>query len=189
VDDQGDKLTTVVDRNKLTTLTTLDVPRRKFSKFTVSNNVPEESRKLQIPFRHSVGQVEERLCQNDRSAVSTAHRLATDRQTDRHRARLQQTGALKQFVYYTVFTLYNRLYNRLYTTGCMNTVGSTTGWVNNANELSQAALERSSQDACDVIWLTRSKAAVWTVDDVARLIDLKKEFLFIYLFIFTFGSM
>ena len=82
VDDQGDKLTTVVDRNKLTTLTTLDVPRRKFSKFTVSNNVPEESRKLQIPFRHSVGQVEERLCQNDRSAVSTAHRLATDRQTD-----------------------------------------------------------------------------------------------------------
>ena len=34
----------------------------------------------------------------------------------------------------------------------------------------------------------RSKAAVWTVDDVARLIEiLKKEILFIHLFI-TFGS-
>jgi len=41
--------------------------------------------------------------------------------------------------------------------------------VNYANERSQAALERSSQDAYDAI--TRSKAAVWTVDDVARLID------------------
>ena len=60
-----------------------------------------------------------------------------------------------------------------------STAGCTTGWVNYANEPSQAALERSSQDACDVIMLTRSKAAVWTVDDVARLIDLKK-FLFIY---------
>jgi len=65
----------------------------------------------------------------------------------------------------------------------MNTVGSTTGWVNYADESSQAALERSSQDAYDIIRLTRSKAAVWTVDDVARLIDLKKEFLFIYLFL------
>jgi len=36
--------------------------------------------------------------------------------------------------------------------------------------------------AYDIIRMTRSKAAVWTVDDVARLIDLKKkEFLFIYL--------
>jgi len=53
--------------------------------------------------------------------------------------------------------------------------------VNYANEPSQAALERSSQDADDVIRLTRSKAAVWTVDDVARLIELfSKEFLFIY---------
>jgi len=51
--------------------------------------------------------------------------------------------------------------------------------VNYANERSQAALERSSQDADDVIRLTRSKAAVWTVDDVARLI-------FIYL-LFNFG--
>jgi len=56
--------------------------------------------------------------------------------------------------------------------------------VNYANEPSQAALERSSQDAYDVIRLTRSKAAVWTVDDVARLIDLKN---FIYLF-FSLGS-
>ena len=45
----------------------------------------------------------------------------------------------------------------------MNTAGCTTGWVNYANQPSQAALERSSQDACDVIRLTRSKAAVWTV--------------------------
>ena len=44
----------------------------------------------------------------------------------------------------------------------MNTVGCTTGWVNYANEPSQAALERSSQDAYDAIRLTRSKAAVWT---------------------------
>jgi len=56
--------------------------------------------------------------------------------------------------------------------------------VNYANEPSQAALERSSQDAYDVIRLTRSKAAVSTVDDVARLIDLK---FFIYLF-FSLGS-
>jgi len=41
--------------------------------------------------------------------------------------------------------------------------------VNYANERSQAALERSSLDAYDAI--KRSKAAVWTVDDVARLID------------------
>jgi len=41
-----------------------------------------------------------------------------------------------------------------------------------ANESSQAALERSSQDAYEVIRLTRSKAAVWTVDDVARLIEI-----------------
>ena len=48
------------------------------------------------------------------------------------------------------------------TTGCRNTTGCrgpTTGWVNYANESSQAALERSSQDAYDV---TR-KAAAWTV--------------------------
>jgi len=62
----------------------------------------------------------------------------------------------------------------------MNTVGCTTSWVNYANEPSQAALERSSQDAYDVIRLTLSKAAVWTVDDVARLIEIKKEFCFIY---------
>jgi len=43
--------------------------------------------------------------------------------------------------------------------------------VNYANERSQAALERSNQDAFDVIRLTRSKAAMWTVDDVARLIE------------------
>jgi len=63
-------------------------------------------------------------------------------------------------------TLYSRLYSRLYNRGCLNY----------ANEPSQAALERSSQDAYDVIRLTRSKA-VWTVDYVARLIDLKKRIL------------
>jgi len=68
-----------------------------------------------------------------------------------------------------VFTLYNRLGNQLNNRGC------TTGWVNYANEPSQAALERSSQDAYDVIRFTRSKAAVWTVDDVARLIDFFKK--------------
>ena len=55
----------------------------------------------------------------------------------------------------------------------------TVGWMNYANEPSKAALERPSQDAYDVtIMLTRIKAAVWTVDDVARLIEFKKEFLF-----------
>jgi len=53
----------------------------------------------------------------------------------------------------------------------MNTAGYTTGLVNYAYKSSQAALERSSQDAYDVIRLTRSKVAVWTVDDVAHLIE------------------
>jgi len=70
-------------------------------------------------------------------------------------------------------------------TGCMNTAGCTTGWVNYANEPSQAALERSSQDAYDVI-LTRSKAAVWTVNVVARLIEFckkKNSYLFTYFYL------
>ena len=54
----------------------------------------------------------------------------------------------------------------------MNTSGCITGWVNYANEPSQAAPERSNKDAYDIIRLTRSKAAVWTVDDVARLIEI-----------------
>jgi len=57
-------------------------------------------------------------------------------------------------------------------TGNTPLAGCTTGWVNYANEPSQAALEQSSQDAYDIIRLTRSKAAVWTVDDVARLIEI-----------------
>jgi len=58
----------------------------------------------------------------------------------------------------------------------MNTAGSTTGWVNHANE--------PSQKAYDVILLTHSKAGVWTVNNVARLIEFfKKKFLFIYLFL------
>jgi len=47
--------------------------------------------------------------------------------------------------------------------------------VNYANERSQAALERSSQDTYDIIRLTRSKAAVWTVDDVVRLMEFFKN--------------
>ena len=54
--------------------------------------------------------------------------------------------------------------------------------MNYANEPSQAALERSNQNAYDVTRLTRSKAAVWTVDDAARLIQIfkKDSYLFIY---------
>jgi len=56
----------------------------------------------------------------------------------------------------------------------MKTAGCTTGNVNYANERSQAALERSSQDAYDVIRLTRAARRLcghWTVGDVARLIE------------------
>jgi len=42
------------------------------------------------------------------------------------------------------------MFSSSYTAGC------TTGWVNYANEPSQAALERSSQDACDVTRLACS---------------------------------
>jgi len=58
---------------------------------------------------------------------------------------------------------------------------NTTGWANYTNDSSQTALEQSSQDACDVNRLTRSKAAVWTVDDLAHLIEISlRELLFIY---------
>jgi len=61
-------------------------------------------------------------------------------------------------------------------TRCLHfTAGCTTGWVNYANEPSRAAHARSSQDAYDGIRLMRRKAAVWTADDVARLIELKKN--------------
>jgi len=60
--------------------------------------------------------------------------------------------------------------------------------VNYANERSQAGLERSSQDAYAVIRLTRSKAAVWTVDDVTRLMEFLLKRILIYLFIFALGS-
>jgi len=59
----------------------------------------------------------------------------------------------------------------------MNTAGSTTGWVNHANE--------PSQKAYDVILLTHSKAGVWTVNNVARLIEFfkKKFYLYIYFYL------
>jgi len=57
--------------------------------------------------------------------------------------------------------------------------------VNYADKPSQAALEPSSHYAYNVIRLPRSKAAVWTVDDVARLIEGFQEensYLFIYFY-------
>jgi len=51
----------------------------------------------------------------------------------------------------SVYTLQLQLYNQLYTAGFMNTAGCTTSWMNCANEPSQAALERASQDVYDVI--------------------------------------
>jgi len=49
-------------------------------------------------------------------------------------------------------------------------------------------LERSSQDAYDVIRLTCSKAAMWTVDDVARLIEIKKKKFYSYSVLPTVAS-
>jgi len=54
----------------------------------------------------------------------------------------------------------------------MNTANCITSWVNYANEPRQAALERSNQDTYDVIRLTCSKVAVWTVDVVACFIKI-----------------
>ena len=53
------------------------------------------------------------------------------------------------------------------------TAGCTTGWVNYANEPNLAALERSSQDAYDVVRL------IWRVWSKLK----KNSYLFIYLFI------
>ena len=69
----------------------------------------------------------------------------------------------------------------------MNTAGCTTGWVNYPNKSSQAALERSSQGAYDAVRLTR-KAAVWTEDDVARLIQIFKLNSYLFINFFSLGS-
>ena len=62
------------------------------------------------------------------------------------------------------------------------TAGCTAGWVNWAQKAqSSAALQRSSQDAYEVIRLTRIKAAAWTVDDVARLTEFLKRILIYFL--------
>jgi len=53
----------------------------------------------------------------------------------------------------------------------MMIAGCTTGWVNYANEPSQARLSGPARTLMTLIRLTRR---VWTVDDVARLIELKK---------------
>ena len=58
-----------------------------------------------------------------------------------------------------------------------------------ANEPSQAAFERSSQDAYDVIRLTRSKADSRGLDDLVRYRKkCFKEVLSIYLFTFTLSE-
>jgi len=84
-----------------------------------------------------------------------------------------------------LYTLgYNRL-GELYDTRCYFNVRSKAdiSQLNlphyaNAPSQAEAALERSSQDACDVIRLTRSKAAVWTVDYVARF-KIRNSYLFL----------
>jgi len=60
-----------------------------------------------------------------------------------------------------VFTPYSQLHNWLY-----NRLGDYE------YKPSQATLEQSSQDAYGIISLMCSKAAVWTVDDVAHLIEI-----------------
>jgi len=77
------------------------------------------------------------------------------------------------------FWLHVLYFTAVSTTGSMNTAGCTTGWVNYANEPSQAALERSSQDAYDVITLTHSKAAVWTVVEF-----LKRAFISLFIYFY-----
>jgi len=61
-----------------------------------------------------------------------------------------------------------------YATGCMNTAGCTTGWVNYANDPAKRRLSGPAR--------TLMTSAVWTVDDVAHLIELKKFLLFIYFY-------
>jgi len=70
----------------------------------------------------------------------------------------------------------------------MNTAGCITGWINYANELSQAALKWSSHDTLGcyfVICFTSlsCKAAVWIVDDVVHLIKISFKKILIYLFL------
>jgi len=63
----------------------------------------------------------------------------------------------------------------------MNTAHCTTSWVNYANEHSQAVHEWSSREAYDVIRLMCSKVAVWTVNNVARLIKFLKKISYLFL--------
>ena len=75
-----------------------------------------------------------------------------------------------------VFVKLPPLLARVVATRCLHfTASCTTGWVNYANEPSQAALERSSQDAMTSL-----------VDDVARLIESFKNRILIYLFIYFY---
>ena len=67
----------------------------------------------------------------------------------------------------SVYTLQLQLYNQLYTASFMNTAGCTTSWMNCANESSQAALERASQDIYDVTVSQQGGC----VDVVAHLIE------------------
>ena len=70
----------------------------------------------------------------------------------------------------------------------LNAAGCSTGWVNYANERSQAALERSSQNAYDVTRLTCSKVAVWTVDSLVCFIKILKKELLCIIYLFSLGS-
>jgi len=81
------------------------------------------------------------------SVLLTQNQRAMDKRTDGR----TDSIAISIALYYTGARWNaNSLTRRLHvTTGC--TAGCTTSWVNYANELSQAALERSSQDAYGVI--------------------------------------
>jgi len=87
----------------------------------------------------------------------------------------------------TVFTLYNRLYNynRGCTTGCRNTTGCTTGWVNYRYMQMSPAKRRFTRTLMTSLgW----RAARWLCGqwmDVTRLVDFFKK---VFLFIFTLGS-
>ena len=50
--------------------------------------------------------------------------------------------------------------------------GCTTGWMNNANEPSQAALERASQDVCDIVPSQQDSRRCGTFDQMQYSLEL-----------------
>ena len=91
VDDQCDKMATVVGRTKLRTLATVDVPWRNFCESSVWNKVREESTfVLEIPeFPYNTVWDERIIACTQKNELDSSsrfdiqHRLVTDRQTDR----------------------------------------------------------------------------------------------------------